>query len=650
MPFTSRIFRLCLPSLILTVFNTISFGQISVPQVGNLVTVAGTGISGYSGDGGLATSADLSVVAGLSVDSAGNVYFADTLNNRIGKIAVSSGIITTVAGNGTGGDGGLATNAILNQPTGIAIDSAGNLYIAEPQNRVVRKVTTSTGIITTIAGHLGHASAVNSGLATSVSLKTPCGVALDLANNLYIADAGDNLVLKVDPVTGMISKIAGTGIAGYSGDGDLATLAQLNQPAAVTVDTHGNVYIADSQNNAIRMITASSGVIKTIAGTGSAGYSGDGGPATRALLTWPEYLTADARGNVFFNDYQNSVIRKIDGATGIVATVAGNGVAGFSGDGGSAIGEELFRPFGVATNNAGNLYIADAYNYRIRAVGSGFESAATTYINITSSDPKPTMGESVTLTADIVGKSNIPVASGTVSWFNGNNEIGHTDVGTDGVSSLITTLGPGGNQVITAHYSGAEPSAGTLGLHVSGFSAVGPAIPNVSLPSGSSWQFYVNAAAFYGYTGKVDLVCSGIPSPGACSLSSNTINFSPGATSAKVLVTISTAKSATAAGTKSSISPSALFLACLCPLLLLGIGRSGRKWEVLLLLTLAICFSGGICGCNVTTKPQTGMAPSYLPAGAYAFKVIATSGSDTAEVPITITVEQFQAVSSKVSN
>ena len=249
-------------------------------------TVAGVcTVSGYSGDGGLATSAELSFPSALALDGTGNLYIADTSNYRIRKVAASTGVITTVAGDGTqgdSGDGGLATNAQLGRPSGIAVDAAGNIYVADPYSNTVRKVTASTGIISLVAGGAGASyPAGDGGPASAASLNQPGGIALDGAGNLYILDQNNAVVRKVTASSGIITTVAGNNTWGFSGDGGQATKAQLNDAGGIAVDSAGNLYIADTFNYRIRKVTTG-GIISTIAGTGTAGFSGDGGPATTA--------------------------------------------------------------------------------------------------------------------------------------------------------------------------------------------------------------------------------------------------------------------------------------------------------------------------------------------------------------------------------
>ena len=343
--------------------NLFIVGEYRVRKVdtsGIITTVAGNGTLGYSGDGGPATSAQFGLSLGIAVDPSGNLYIADTQNDRVRKVD-TSGIITTVAGNGTrgyAGDGGSATSAQLKGPYGIAVDPPGNLYIADSGNHCVRKVDTS-GIITTVAGDGTQGYSGDSGPATSAQLDGPYDVAFDTF--LYIADTGNHRIRKVDN-SGQILTFAGDGTQAHSGDGGSATSAQLDSPGSLAVDEDGNFYIGERLY--VRKVNQT-GVISTVAGNGTASFSGDGGQANDASLYEPRGIYGGSDGDLYIADSANHRIRKID-SSGIISTIAGNGTTDFSGDGGPATDAGLRWPQGVFVDRDGNIYTAS--QYRIRKV------------------------------------------------------------------------------------------------------------------------------------------------------------------------------------------------------------------------------------------------------------------------------------------
>jgi uncharacterized protein (TIGR03437 family) len=331
-------------------------------------TVAGSAAAGYAGDGGSAINAQLNDPNGVAVDAAGNVYIADYLNDRVRKLS-PNGTITTVAGTGTAGfsgDGGPATAACLNGPFRVAVDKAENLYVSDYANFRVRKVALD-GTITTVAGNGSASSSGDGGPATSAAINSPGDLALDARGNLFITsgafvgNGSGNVIRKVTP-GGIITTVAGNGTAGYSGDGGLATSAALNTPEGLAVDSAGNLFISDQVNRRIRRV--SNGIIETVAGNGAAGYSGDGGPAVSAEISSPAGISFDAVGNLYIADRDNNRVRVLL-TNGAIWTVAGNGSAAWTGDGGLAAGAGLNSPRSVAVL-AGAIYIADARNQRIR--------------------------------------------------------------------------------------------------------------------------------------------------------------------------------------------------------------------------------------------------------------------------------------------
>ncbi len=443
-----------------------------VKATGHIITVAGDGTAGYTGNGGPATDAEINSPRGLAVDSAGDVFFADCLNNVIRAVVKFNGQIITVAGDGTAGysgDGGPATDAELNQPSFVVVDSAGDLFFSDSANHRVREVVKSTGDIITYAGNGKAGYSGDNGPATDAELNGPSGLALDPAGDLFIADTADNVVREVVAATGDIITVAGTGTAGYSGDNGPATAAEMNDPGRVAVDTAGDLFIADAKNNRVRevgpavtvtvspltalptltalvastasapsgqsitftatvsdlsaggpipnggtvtfsdqngtigsatlvngaatfttsslamgtyTVTASyggtadfaasaTGTITTAVGDGTAGYAGDGGPAIAALLNYPAGMAFDSAGDLFIADVSNNVIREVVKATDEIITIAGNGTAGYSGDGGPAIDAELNIPRILAFDSQGDLFVTDQFNNVVREITPG---------------------------------------------------------------------------------------------------------------------------------------------------------------------------------------------------------------------------------------------------------------------------------------
>ena len=349
--------------------------------VSTITTVAGTGDPGFTGDGGMAIEATLDTPAHIGADAAGNLYIPDCGNSAIRKVD-RQGVITTVAGSppasGFSGDGGPATDALLDCPLGVALDPAGNLYFTDHYNDRVRKVDTD-GIITTVAGggEVSWPATGDGGLATDAALYAPTGVDVDSNGNLYIMDWLNARVRKVD-TNGRIHSIAGTGWSDYNGDGIPAVTAEINGSGSITVDAKGNVFLPDTSNDRVRKIDAETGVITTVAGNGSWKYNGDGIPATGAGLCQPMDVEVDAAGNLYIASYCGYRVRKVD-TQGFITTVAGNGdwePAGF-GDGGPAVLAGFGQPAGLALDGDGNLFIAfngDGYVRKVAKVASTREA------------------------------------------------------------------------------------------------------------------------------------------------------------------------------------------------------------------------------------------------------------------------------------
>jgi uncharacterized protein (TIGR03437 family) len=333
---------------------------------GVISTIAGNGNYKYTGDGGPSTSATLAAPSGVVIDGAGNINICDNFANRV-RTVNAFGIINLTAGTsapGFAGDGAPATLASLADCDGMALDSAGNLYIADTGNRRIRKIS-KAGIISTYAGNGNNNFSGDGGVATLAALSGPQGVAVDAQGNVYIADTGNSRIRKVS-TAGIITTLAGTGVAGYSGDNGPAIAAELNTPVRLTVDTSGNLYVSDSNANVVRRISAA-GTITTFAGNGTAGFSGDGRLATAAALNNPHGLAIDASGGLLIADPGNNRIRYVN-SSGVISTIAGNGTNSLSGNGGPPLNTGIAFAADVALDTAGNIYIADRGNNRLRRI------------------------------------------------------------------------------------------------------------------------------------------------------------------------------------------------------------------------------------------------------------------------------------------
>jgi len=442
--------------------TTVTFpGTTLKAEAGWIETIVGTNIVGFNASNTTANETPLNDPIGIALDPSGNLFIADSLNLRLRKVSKNS--ISTVAGNGNlsyGGDGGAASGAQMNAPQGVALDPSGNLYIADTGNNVIRKVS-ANGTIQTVSGNGAAGNGSN-------QFNTPLGMAADSSGNIYIADSQNARVVKLSS-GGTPTTVAGNGTAGYGGDGGSAASAELNAPAAVAVDSAGNLYIADLGNNRIRKVSAS-GTVTTIAGTGNNGYSGDGGLATAAQINEAQGVAVDGSGNVYIADTGNNAIRLVSGGTistiarianpvglatdslgdlyvtdggsqvykiypfspVIVLTIGGSGSSGYTGDGGLSTAAQLSGPTGVAVDSNGNVYVADTVNNAVRELqfnGSGTNIASL--VNGASALPGVVSpGEVVVLYGAGMGPSTLTVAqpvngaigtnlAGTTVFFNG---------------------------------------------------------------------------------------------------------------------------------------------------------------------------------------------------------------------------------------
>ncbi len=476
-----------LGGMVFTIAPALCSGQASSGYT--ISTIAGNGTQGFSGDGSQATSAELAGPTGIALDKARTLYITDQYNHRLRQVP-SSGTISTAAGNGTAGysgDGKVATNAELYNPFGVAVDSSGNFYIGDSVNSVVRKVT-SSDTISTYAGNYANGPGYtgDGGTAINAQLNTPSGLAIDNSGNLYIADTGNN-VIRMVAASGTISTFAGNTNFGasYSGDGGPATSAALNAPQGVAVDAAGNLYIADTGNNRVRMV--SNGIITTVAGNGIPGFLGDGGPALNAELNVPEAVAVDSNNNIYIADKRNSRIRKVV-ASGAIETIAGNGRFAYSGDGGPGTSASLYFPTGVAVDSSGNVYVADNQNNVIRmlapaAAANNGAPAIGGVVQASAFGAMPSVAPGSWM--EIYG-SNLATTTrswGSTDFKNGNAPISlsGTTVTIGGQSAFISYIS--GGQVNAQVPSGAAPGAQSITVtNAAGTSTTFPITVNSTEP------------------------------------------------------------------------------------------------------------------------------------------------------------------------
>ena len=608
-----------------------------VSAAGVITTVAGTGVEGYSGDGGAATSAQLDTPTGVAVDSSGNIFIADSHNHRIRE--VSGGNIATIAGTGVAGfsgDGSTAKAAQLSLPSGVAVDTTGNVYIADTNNHRIRKI--SGGNISTIAGDGEELFAGDGGTATAAALDSPTGVAVDASGNVYIADRLNQRVREVSG--GNISTIAGSGSASFSGsfagDGANATAASLARPSGVSVDASGNVYIADSDNQRVRQVS-STGTIGTISGSGAQGFSGDSGAATAAILNSPRAVATDASGNLSIADRQNQRIRAgllptltfaNDGvgiaSTGQSVTLANTGSATITvstltfagpftttsggncgstpimlGVGASCTQNVAFLP--VATGAASGSVIfggAGVVPQKILLAGTGVQASSTT--TLSSSLATPLAGQAVTFTAT-VKPAGLGTATGSVTFYDGTASLGTIQL--SGGSAMLTTAAlPDGTNSITAVYSSDPNFTGStsnvLPQLVEDFQLAVSGVTVLSVVPGTSATFGGFVSSTTGaFTYPVVLSIAGLPAGAIATF--NPASVTLGTAPVPVTVTIQTAAVARMHYPGFFVGSSTALA-----LLILPFGRRFRRripkvriWLSLLML-LGLGSLAGLAGCG----------------------------------------------------
>ena len=351
-----------------------------------------------------ATTVPLLLPGGLAYDAVGNLYFAETANHVVRRVS-PTGVITTVAGNGVqgfGGDGAAATSAMLDSPLALALDAAGNLYIADSHNHRIRRMDISSGIITTLAAQID----------------LPSALALDVLGDIYVADQRTHLIRRIDHASGVVTNVAGNGTQGYSGDGGPAILAAIDSPTGIALDAAGNLYLADTHNHRIRRVDASSGMITSVAGTGQPGFSG-------VALNLPRSLAIDTLGNLFVVDSNNQRVRRVDAVTGQMSTIAGAGMQAFAGDSNPAVAASLNNPRAIAISPTNLPTVSDSGNQRIRQVDSAAiihtiaGLGGTSLEALTLAGPAVTLYGSGTVTATLVASP----ATGLVTFFDINQGI-----------------------------------------------------------------------------------------------------------------------------------------------------------------------------------------------------------------------------------
>ncbi|MBN9615557.1 MAG: SMP-30/gluconolactonase/LRE family protein [Acidobacteriales bacterium] len=523
-----------------------------------------------------ATAAPLAAPAQIAYDAAGNLYIADLNDNVIRKVDLA-GIVTTVAGTGEqgfAGDGGAATSALLDSPAGVAVDAAGTIYIADTHNQRIRKV--SNGTITTVAGTGVAGFSGDNGPAGAAQLSNPTALAVDATGNLYIADTDNHRIRKISGAT--ITTVAGDGEQAFSGDGTAAIAAGIDSPNGVAVDAAGKIYIADTHNQRIRVVDLA-GNISTLAGNGSKSYGGDGGASTSALLARPRGLSVDAQGNIYVADSDNNRIRLIAG--GNIATVAGNGSQGFAGDGGPAVNAILDTPRAPAAQAAGAFAFSDTHNHLVRGVG-----ADVLILTIAGKNSGTGGGQGFSETLTLSGASAVPFGSSSVTaTFSNAGQTatgqvsllditsGSVSVGSAPLASNLATIDtptplPGAHRLVASYAGDSQNPAITSSVFV--LTVIPPPISDFTIASTGPATQFINPGktATFNFAlqpqggvlnSPITLTASGLP-PGATAV------FTPASIASGSAATSFSLAIKTVAPTAANLPPSSPMRAPLLPI------------------------------------------------------------------------------------
>jgi len=524
-----------------------------------------------------ATAAPLAAPAQIAYDSAGNLYIADLNDNVIRKVDLA-GIVTTVAGTGEqgfAGDGRPAISALLDSPAGVAIDAAGNIYIADTHNQRVRKV--NNGTITTIAGTGVAGFSGDNGAAGAAQLSNPTALAVDANGNLYIADTDNHRIRKISGTT--ITTVAGDGEQIFSGDGGAAIAAGIDSPNGVAVDAAGKIYIADTHNQRIRVVDLA-GNISTLAGNGSKSYGGDGGASTSALLARPRGLSVDAKGNIYVADSDNNRIRLI-AVGGNIVTVAGNGWQGFAGDGGPAVNAILDTPRAPTAQGAGVFAFSDTHNQLVRGVGAdgaihtiagqnsgtGGGQGFSETLTLNGASAVPFGSSSLTVTFSNAGQT----ATGEVSLLditNGSASIGRVSLARNLATIDTSSLLPGSHRLVASYAGDSQNPAITSSVFV--LTVIPPPISNFTLASTGAATQFINPGQTATFNFALQPQGGALNSPITLTAS----GLPPGATAVFTPATIASGSSATSfslaiktvASTAADLPPSSPMRAPLLPI------------------------------------------------------------------------------------